>query len=38
MGKKHGQGRFYWASGEAWEGEFRDDLKTDVGREITASR
>lgn len=37
LGKKHGLGRLFWASGEGWEGEFRDDLKTEVGKDIAAA-
>ena len=30
-GKKHGQGTFYFASGERWVGRFEDDERSDDG-------
>ncbi|MBP8132655.1 MAG: hypothetical protein KAY13_00150 [Zoogloea sp.] len=37
LGKKHGQGRLTWVAGDAWEGEFRDDQKTESGKDVTAA-
>jgi hypothetical protein len=34
----NGQGRYTWANGDYWEGEFRDDVKTDNGKMEFASR
>ncbi|WP_440310985.1 hypothetical protein, partial [Klebsiella pneumoniae] len=30
-GLKHGQGIFYWPTGDRWEGVFKDDERTDDG-------
>ncbi len=37
MGRKHGQGRLTWSSGDGWEGEFQNDQQTDKGKNLTAS-
>lgn len=31
MGKSHGRGRYTWANGSYWEGEFRNDQRTENG-------
>jgi hypothetical protein len=37
-GKSNGMGRYTWANGSYWEGEFRNDQRTENGRMVFSDK